>query len=439
LTLSTQLVRLIRNKPVTDADLGKATLFVLDALANAYAGRVTDSAQKIMRWYAGQGGDAGRQALTIGALTHMLETDDLHRASVTHPGCVIVPAALAVAAREGSDASLFLTSVLHGFEACCRIGNAVGPAHYQIWHNTATCGPYGSAMATACLLSLDDGLVVHALGNAGTQSSGLWQFLATGAMSKHLHAGRAAEAGIVAADLAAYGFTGPPAILEGEKGFFAAACPDAAPDAVLSAPDEPWQLCQTSIKPWPSCRHTHPVIDAALELHESLQGADIDRVEIEVYQAALDVCDRRHPDSEYAAKFSLHHCVSAALIDGTVGFDSFTAEKRNQLQDCRCKVSCTVSQPFDADYPGHWGGRVTVTSVDGHRFSASRRDCKGDPELPLSDEEMIKKADGLLRWSGLGAKRSSERVGTILALAEGKAEPGLFAHIIDELLPGTLS
>ena len=438
MTLTAKLVRLIRNKPVEDADLGKAALFVLDALANAYASRATGPAQKILHWYAAQGDDAGRQALAIGALTHILETDDLHRASVTHPGCVIVPAALAVAAREGSDAKLFLTAVLHGFEACCRVGNAVGPAHYQIWHNTATCGPFGSAMATACLLSLDDGQVVHALGNAGTQSSGLWQFLATGAMSKHLHAGRAAEAGIVAADLAAYGFTGPPAILEGEKGFFAAACPDAEPDAVLSAPDEPWQLCQTSIKPWPSCRHTHPVIDAALELHGSLQGADIDRVEIEIYQAALDVCDRRHPDSEYSAKFSLHHCVSAALIDGKVGFDSFTAEKRDQLQDCWRKVSCTVSQPFDADYPGHWGGRVTVTSVDGRRLSASRRDCKGDPELPLTDEEMIKKADGLLRWSSLGAQQSTERVEAIVALAMGEAEPGLFEHIIDELLVGTL-
>lgn len=149
-----------------------------------------------------------------------------------------------------------------GFEAMTRVGMAVGPAHYRIWHNTATCGPYGSAMAAAALLHLDGPATVHALGNAGTQSSGLWQFLDTGAMTKHLHAGHAAAAGVLAADLAQAGFTGPPAILEGAKGWFAAACPDADPAAVVRDPDGPWQLMQTSIKPWPSCRHTHPVINA---------------------------------------------------------------------------------------------------------------------------------------------------------------------------------
>ncbi len=113
---------------------------------------------------------------------------------------------------------------------------------------------------------------MHALGNAGTQSSGLWQFIETGAMSKHLHAGRAAEAGVTAAELAALGFTGPPAILEGAKGLFAGACPDADPDAVTRDPNAPWQLRATSIKPWPCCRHTHPAIDAAIELHGRLGG-----------------------------------------------------------------------------------------------------------------------------------------------------------------------
>ena len=119
-------------------------------------------------------------------------------------------------------------------------------------------------MTAATLLRLTDEETVHALGNAGTQSAGLWEFLNTGAMSKHLHAGRGAEAGIVSAQLAQLGFTGPPAILEGPQGLFAGACPDPDPAAVLRDPDEPWQVHQTSIKPWPSCRHTHPVIDAAI-------------------------------------------------------------------------------------------------------------------------------------------------------------------------------
>ena len=101
-------------------------------------------------------GDVGRQALIAGSLTHILETDDLHRASVTHPDCVVVPAVFALAARESSNGREMLLAILQGFEAMCRIGMAVGPAHYRIWHNTATCGPFGSAMAAASLLKLSD-------------------------------------------------------------------------------------------------------------------------------------------------------------------------------------------------------------------------------------------------------------------------------------------
>jgi len=434
MSLTQQLVQLIRSKPVTKADLEAASLFVLDALCNAYAGRRTPQAIKFLSWYSSQGNDSGRQAFTIGALTHILETDDLHKASVTHPGCVIVPAALAVASRQNSSAIEFLTSVLHGFEASCRIGNAVGPAHYRIWHNTATCGPFGSAMAVSSLLGLSEEQCVHALGNAGTQSSGLWQFLETGAMSKHLHAGRAAESGLVAADLAALGVTGPPAILEGDKGFFRATCTDADPDAVLRSPEEPWQLCLTSIKPWPCCRHTHPVVDAALELHKKIDGREIERIEVESYQAALDVCDRPQPTTEYAAKFSLHHCVCTALLDGQLGFESFGPEQRERLAQYENRISVIRSASIEAEYPGHWGGSVNVTLNDGSRHTASRKDCLGDPEYPLDHAAMTRKAEELLRFGGWNDQRAQRRINSILELADGFADPELFATIVDELL-----
>jgi 2-methylcitrate dehydratase PrpD len=437
MSLTEQLVQLIRSKPVTKADLEAASLFVLDALCNAYAGRCTPQASKFLLWYASQGKDAGRQAFTIGALTHILETDDLHKASVTHPGCVIVPAALAVASRQNTSATEFLTAVLQGFEASCRIGNAVGPAHYRIWHNTATCGPFGSAMAVGSLSGLDDEQCVDALGNAGTQASGFWQFLETGAMSKHLHAGRAAEAGLVAADLAALGVTGPPAILEGDKGFFRATCPDADPEAVLRAPEDPWQLCLTSIKPWPCCRHTHPVVDAALELHETIAGQEIQQIEIATYQAALDVCNRPQTASEYAAKFSLQHCVYTALLDGYLGFESFGPGQRQRLAQFGNRISLKWSADIQAGYPEHWGGSVSVTLSDGSRHTASRSDCLGDPELPLDRAAMVRKAEELLRFAGWDEQYRQHRINTILELAEGSAEPDLFATIVHEVLcPG---
>ena len=92
----------------------------------------------------------------MAGLTHILEADDLHRASVTHPGCVVVPTVLAMGSQRNVGGVELLTAVLHGFEAMCRIGNSVGQAHYKVWHNTATCGPFGSAMAAASLMKLSD-------------------------------------------------------------------------------------------------------------------------------------------------------------------------------------------------------------------------------------------------------------------------------------------
>ena len=229
MSLTQDLIGLIRSKTVTREDLDQTAMLMLDAVACAYAGTATPVGRILRDWAHAQGRDDKRDALLMGALTHITETDDLHRASVTHPGCVVVPAVLGLGARLGSSPQDILQAMIHGFEAMCRIGAAVGPAHYRVWHNTATCGPFGSAMACATLLGLDEEQTADALGNAGTQASGFWEFMETGAMSKHLHAGRACESGMLAAELAQFDFTGSPEILEGKKGFFAAMCDDPNP------------------------------------------------------------------------------------------------------------------------------------------------------------------------------------------------------------------
>jgi len=276
----------------------------------------------------------------------------------------------------------------------------------------------------ASLLDLDAAQTVHALGNAGAQSAGLWQFLETGAMTKHLHAGRAAEAGVLAADLARLGFTGPPAILEGAKGFFAATCPDADPQAVVRDPDAPWQLLQTSLKPWPSCRHTHPAVDAAQALRPQLADFErIDRIEVETYQAALDVCDRPEPQSEYQAKFSLQHGVAAALALPAVDFAAFDQSARSALSSLRARVRLRVAEPYASAYPRAWGSAVTVILADGSRLSAQRTQAKGDPEAPLVREEIIAKAGMLLQFGG--AADPDSLIAAVLALADDGPLPKL--------------
>lgn len=436
-SLTRQLVDLIDHKPVSDADLHISALFLLDAAANIIAGQNSDPGRKIGAWAKSIGlsqhataNDSARLAFVYGALCHILEMDDLHRASVVHPGCVVAPVVFALGA--GGDGRKALTAFLKGVEATTRVGMAVGTEHYKIWHNTATCGPFGSAFAAAELLNLSSVQKVHALGNAGSQSSGLWQFLDTGAHTKHLHAGRGAEAGTVAAQLAAHDFTGAPDILEGNRGLFRATCTNPPVENLLDHANGPWQMHLNSIKPWPSCRHTHPAIAAALSLHAqladaSVQSGQIDQIVVETYQATLDLCDRSCPQSVYAAKFSLQHCIATALANGKVDLDSFDQHARSAAQPLAAKVSARTSKQLQSAYPAHWGCKVSLRLTDGKTLQHQTADAPGDPEAPLSRNQLIEKATGLLDHAGV--EKPMQLVDQVLCMTTSGRVPDLSGYI----------
>ena len=437
--LTRDLVRLITNRPVGQADLDAAARLVLDTMANIAAGSGAGPARPLLDWARenalpavfsrnGMPSDRGRLALLLGALAHMLEMDDLHRASVVHPGCVVVPAVLATAAgRDDVHGRRLLEAVIRGYEAATRIGMGVGAAHYALWHNTATCGPFGAAMAASHLLGLDETRTLDAMGNAGTQAAGLWQFLASGAMSKHLHTGRAAEAGVVSAQLARHGFSGAGDILEGKQGFFAALAPKGRPEVLLADPDAPWQIHQTSIKPWPSCRHTHPLADAAFSAIAAgasmADPAAIGKVRIHTYRAAITVCDRPHPDTGYQARFSLQHVAAAVLADNRLGFDSFDAAARARLAPLRRKITVSRDPAIDRAYPDKWGCRLELIPVAGKPVVFSREQALGDPELPLAKEALTAKARELFVLGGMD--EPERMIHAVLAMAGGAPPPPL--------------
>mgnify|MGYP002636571786 FL=1 len=401
MSLTEELIELIESKSIEDDDISAASWFVLDAMANIAAGRNSEPGRILNRWFLDEPPNTSRTVLWLGALMHILEVDDLHRQSVVHPGCVVIPTVLSLGLREGLSGRKMLEAVLKGFEACTRLGNSVGPAHYKIWHNTATCGTFGAAYAAGSILGLSKLELRDALGNAGTQSSGLWEFSASGTMSKHLHAGRAGQSGVIAADLASYGLSGSPTILEGKRGFYAACCPDAIPEALLSNPEGKWQLHHTSIKPWPCCRHTHPAIDAALEISLQLKGEVPESIELGVTQAALDVCDKPTPETLYDAKFSLQHSVSIAILCGQVGFDSFESEARQQTSVLASRISLKLDEKIEDAYPEAWGAEVKVVLTNGKELSVRRKHAKGDPDAPLSPAEMREKAAMLFSYGGV--------------------------------------
>jgi 2-methylcitrate dehydratase PrpD len=244
-------------------------------------------------------------------------------------------------------------------------------------------------------LGLSEQQMTWALGSAGTMASGLWEFNADGAMSKHLHAGRAASSGVLAADLARQDFTGARHILEGERGFFTATSQDAEPGRVVKGLKhgmETYQISGVSIKPYASCRHTHPAIDAVLALRQQPGFAldQIVKVEVETYQAALDLTDKPQPNTPYAAKFSLSYCVARALWWGSAGLSDFTPEAivDKNVRHLMAKVSLVHSPELEARYPKEWPVRVTVILADGHTLTKTVYAPKGDPETPLSWDEL---------------------------------------------------
>ena len=205
---------------------------LLDTLGSMFAGSTEPPVQKIAAFAEEQGPADGRAqlipsgkktspyfaAMVNAAAAHMVEQDDLHNSSVFHPACVVFPPAIAVAQDVGASGKELLTACVVGYEVGIRVGEFLGRSHYKIFHTTATAGTIAAAVTVGRLLGLTTEQMQDALGSAGTQAAGLWEFLKTAADSKQLHTAKAAANGLMAASLAAKGFSGAEDIFEGEKG-----------------------------------------------------------------------------------------------------------------------------------------------------------------------------------------------------------------------------
>jgi 2-methylcitrate dehydratase PrpD len=395
-------------------DVRFAKFFVLDWLASAVAGTATVPGRILIDEGRDRGGrlcrvlgiadgrDAEVAALVNGGLSHIVEMDDLDRGSVVHPGTVVIPAALAAAEYDGASGERFLFAVIAGYETAIRVGEAVGRSHYRSWQNTATCGAFGAAAAAGIAFGLDAEQLTWALGNAGSIAGGLWQFNHDGAMTKHLHAGRAAANGLLAARLAARGFTGAGKILEGPQGFFAAMSTDARPDRVTVGLDRglgsdacAWKIRGVSIKPHASCRHTHPAVDAARALRDQLGAklGDVRRVRVETYGTALQVTDAPNPTNVYQAKFSLQYCTAQALLHGRVGLHDFSPDRLTDpaIRELMARIDLSVDPEIDAGYPVVWSARVSADLAGGTTASVLVDAPKGDPENAVTWDEAVAK------------------------------------------------
>jgi len=404
---------------------------VLDWLGSVMAGSVEPPARMAQRVVAGLGTSgeatvfgAGRAsaagaALANGVASHILELDDVHKGSTLHPGAPIIPAALAVAEREHAGGRAFLLAVAAGYEAALRIGEAVNPSHYRFWHPTGTAATFGAAVAAGSLLKLNAAQMLDALGSAGTQAAGLWEFNADGAMSKHLHPGKAAFNGILAADLARMGFTGASRILEGERGFFRATSESYDATRITDGLSARWKISENCYKMHSCCGHTHTAIDVALKLRGP--GA-IAGIHIETYGPGFAIVKEMNPRSPYQAKFSIAYCVAAALAEGRVSLAQFSTERfgpagvrDGAIADLLRRARVAVEDDLTAKYPAAWPARLTVRLEDGRVLRGASDFPRGNPENPVSTEELEDKFLSLVasRFSTATARRALEAVHTV--------------------------
>lgn len=337
----------------------------------------------------------GNAVLVNAASSHIVELDDIHKSSIIHAGTVVIPAAVAAAEAYDLSGKELITAVAVGYEVCYRIGEAVSPSHYYFWHNTATCGTFGSAAAVAKLVNLNVEQTMHALGNAGSQAAGLWEFIEDGANTKQLHTAKAAYNGTIAALLAKKNFTGATKILEGKRGFFEAMAESADPSKITKNLGQEWKIIENSFKIHASCRHTHPAIDCILDImnEHSITYQQIDRITIKTYQTVLNITDKPNPDSIYACKFSSQFCAALAAVKGSASLRDFTNES---LQDSEIlnlleKVDVVVDAYYEEAYPEKWGAKVEIALTKGKIFELATDYPKGDPEKMATKEELIQK------------------------------------------------
>jgi 2-methylcitrate dehydratase PrpD len=386
---------------------------ILDAIGCTIRGSIEAPGQIIEKVVGSQGGKsqatvlsakpfrttALNAALANGAFNHSLDFDDLHNASIIHLGTVVVPAALAVAEQIGASGQQLITAVVAGYEVGARVGEAVNPEAYFFWHTTGTAGTFGAAAAAAKLLELNAEQAAHCLGTAGTQAAGLWEFLQEGAMSKTLHAGKAAFNGILAAVLAKEGFTSASRILEGEKGFCLAMTPAAKLNKLTDGlGGGTYKIDENSFKPYACCKHCHAANNAAqvLRSKHGIESTQVKAINIKTNSVADNLVNNPYPQNAYGSKFSIQYCVAAALRYGKVGIEEFCQEKIQDAETRRMMqlVQVDIDPELDAEYkrnPDKWSVLVSVETVDGKKYLQFIEYPKGDPQNPVSYAESEEK------------------------------------------------
>ena len=396
---------------------------VLDTVGIAVAAAPLETSRAARAWAASQGGTPAASAVGLpdrlpaslaafvnGVLAHSLDYDDTHLPSVLHPSATVVPAALAAAERTGADGRELIRAIALGLETCVRLGmagydekakNSTFFEHGQ--HATSICGAMGGAVAATVLAGGDSDAVVDGLGVAASMASGIIEANRTGGTVKRLHCGWAAHAAVSAAELVAFGLTGPPTVLEGRFGFFQAWLHgDFDPTAVVDGLGTTWAVPDIFFKPYPANHFTHAAVDAAGRLREQgVRPEDVERLVLGVPAPNLRTIGepievKRAPETGYMAQFSGPYAVAVGLFGGSglgAGVEDYTDElaRDPQRRALMAKVDVVPDDRCTAIFPTQFPAVLTAHLTDGRELVEEVLTTRGGPQRPLSFDELAAK------------------------------------------------
>jgi 2-methylcitrate dehydratase PrpD len=336
-------------------------------------------------------------ALVTGANTHGLDFDDGHTHGSAHPAGVIFPAVMAVAQQRASSAQEIVAAVVCGYDVMCRIAAAMHPESARRgYHNTALAGVFGATAAVSNLLKLDPAQTLNALGLAGSFSAGIREYLDEGAEIKRIHPGKAARDGIICAEFAARGITGPTKVLEGRYGFFAThAAPHVKWARLFDGLGERYEINAVYHKPYPCCRHYHAVIDGikALQREHGFTADDVAHAEVGMYAVGVNGHDYKHCETLLDAQMSAPVAAALAIVLGDVTATMFVPATLDR-PDVRAlieRIDAKLDDECERIYPGVRSGAAQIRLRNGKVLEKRVLEPKGEVKNPMTDADLAAK------------------------------------------------
>lgn len=353
-----------------------------------------------------------------GFAAHVLELDDGHRHGMIHLGASIISAVLSASEKEALSSDNVIRGIVMGYEVAVRCARAIQPGHkVRGYHVSGTCGTIGSALGIAFACNYNYNQLKSTLACAVSSAAGVLEIQEQASELKPYNTARAAYDGVVAAQIGKMALLGPDDILGGKRGFLAALTDTPKPEFLTDFKEDSYCIEGIYQKVHAACRHCHPAIDATLDMRNdlNLKPEQIEKIEVHTYKLAVGSHDHKEIMGISSAKLSTPYAVALAIVKGSCGYADYNEDNLNDywINNLTRKVSIIEDENLTAQSPAVRGARVTIYMKNGEEYEAPCLYPKGEPENPLTQEELDSKFRGLAMYGGLSATECDELVSEI--------------------------